>query len=271
MSVDVVVWDLRGNSRSHRIAQALTTGARTAGYRATIKSDGNYDRPRGDIAAFYGYQKNMPRIMADYIERGKKVVFLDLGYWHRRQNGRWLGYHKVAVNARHSNAYLMDQEYKAARFKQFKIPILPWKSNGNSIIVAGMSAKSAESYMLKPQQWERYAVAELRKYTKRPIIYRPKPSWVQAKPIEGSEFIVEIDTAIIAIGNMPNPLVPDTTPDLPLNRWGNIVADETGKTGKERVFAGGDIVTGAATVIQAMGAGRTAAQSIHNFIKSKKR
>ena len=90
-------------------------------------------------------------------------------------------------------------------------------------------------------------------------------------PIEGSEFIVEIDTAIIAIGNMPNPLVPDTTPDLPLNRWGNIVADETGKTGKERVFAGGDIVTGAATVIQAMGAGRTAAQSIHNFIKSKKR
>ena len=90
-------------------------------------------------------------------------------------------------------------------------------------------------------------------------------------PIEGSEFIVEIDTAIIAIGNMPNPLVPDTTPDLPLNRWGNIVADETGKTGKDRVFAGGDIVTGAATVIQAMGAGRTAAQSIHNFVMSKKR
>jgi len=90
-------------------------------------------------------------------------------------------------------------------------------------------------------------------------------------PIEGSEFIVEIDTAIIAIGNMPNPLVPNTTPDLPLNRWGNIVADETGKTGKEYVYAGGDIVTGAATVIQAMGAGRTAAQSIHNYVMSKKR
>jgi len=90
-------------------------------------------------------------------------------------------------------------------------------------------------------------------------------------PIQGSEFIVEIDTAIVAIGNMPNPLVPRTTPDLPLNKWGNIVADETGKTGKECVYAGGDIVTGAATVIQAMGAGRTAAQSIHTYVMSKKK
>ncbi|MCE5250617.1 NADPH-dependent glutamate synthase [bacterium] len=85
-------------------------------------------------------------------------------------------------------------------------------------------------------------------------------------PIPGSEFDVEIDTAIVAIGNLPNPLVPRTTPDLPINKWGNIIADETGKTGKERVYAGGDIVTGAATVIQAMGAGRRAAQSIHERV-----
>jgi glutamate synthase (NADPH) small chain len=88
-------------------------------------------------------------------------------------------------------------------------------------------------------------------------------------PIPGSEFEVETDTVIVAIGNLPNPLVPDTTPDLPLDRRGNIVADETGQTGKEGVFAGGDIVTGAATVIQAMGAGRTAAQSIHEYVMKK--
>lgn len=187
MPVDVVVWDLRGNSRSHRIALALTTGARTAGYRATVRGDGGYSHPRGDIAAFYGYQKNMPRIMADYIEAGKKVVFVDLGYWHRRQNGRWLGYHKISINARHPNAYLMNREFSAGRFERFKIPILPWRTKGNAIIVAGMSAKSAESYNLKPEQWERWAVEELRRYTKRPILYRPKPSWLQAKPIEGSE------------------------------------------------------------------------------------
>ena len=89
-------------------------------------------------------------------------------------------------------------------------------------------------------------------------------------PIPGSEFEVEADTVVVAVGNLPNPLVPNTTPDLPLNRRGNIVADETGKTGKEGVFAGGDIVTGAATVIQAMGAGRIAARSIHEYIMNKK-
>jgi glutamate synthase (NADPH/NADH) small chain len=80
---------------------------------------------------------------------------------------------------------------------------------------------------------------------------------------------VVADTVIVAIGNLPNPLVPNTTPDLPVNRRGNIIADETGKTGKEGVFAGGDIVTGAATVILAMGAGRIAAQSIHEYVMKK--
>jgi len=78
--------------------------------------------------------------------------------------------------------------------------------------------------------------------------------------IEGAIFDIEIDTAIIAIGNRSNPLVPSTTAGLELNRWGNIVADpETGRTSRARIWAGGDIVTGAATVIQAMGAGRKAA------------
>ncbi len=82
-------------------------------------------------------------------------------------------------------------------------------------------------------------------------------------PIEGSEFVIEVDTAVIAIGNGPHPLIPQTTKDLDLNRWGNIVADpETGQTSKVGVFAGGDIVTGAATVIEAMGAGKRAAAAI---------
>jgi glutamate synthase (NADPH/NADH) small chain len=86
-------------------------------------------------------------------------------------------------------------------------------------------------------------------------------------PIEGSEFEIEIDNAIIAIGNGPHPLIPQTTKDLALNRWGNIVADpETGQTSKPGVFAGGDIVTGAATVIEAMGAGKRAAAAIDAFL-----
>ncbi len=86
-------------------------------------------------------------------------------------------------------------------------------------------------------------------------------------PIEGSEFVIDVDTAVIAIGNGPHPLIPQTTKDLDLNRWGNIVADpETGQTSKVGVFAGGDIVTGAATVIEAMGAGKRAAAAIDAFL-----
>ncbi len=87
--------------------------------------------------------------------------------------------------------------------------------------------------------------------------------------IKGSEFILNIDVAIIAVGNGPNPLIPRTTPGLDLNRRGNIVADEeTMKTSRRGVFAGGDIVTGAATVILAMGAGRKAAMAIDTFLQT---
>jgi glutamate synthase (NADPH/NADH) small chain len=86
-------------------------------------------------------------------------------------------------------------------------------------------------------------------------------------PIEGSEFILPMDAVICAIGNSPNPLIAAATPGLEVGKRGNIVADEeTGKTSKERVWAGGDVVTGAATVILAMGAGRKAARSIHEYL-----
>jgi len=86
-------------------------------------------------------------------------------------------------------------------------------------------------------------------------------------PVEGSNFILPFDCVIHAIGNSPNPLIPATTPGITIGKKGNIVVDEqTGKTSRERVWAGGDIATGAATVILAMGAGRKAASSIHQYL-----
>ncbi|MBW2249447.1 MAG: NADPH-dependent glutamate synthase [Deltaproteobacteria bacterium] len=86
-------------------------------------------------------------------------------------------------------------------------------------------------------------------------------------PIEGSEFELECDLVIIAVGAGPNPLLTKSTEGLKLNKWEYIVADEkTGKTSKKGVWAGGDIVTGSATVILAMGAGRQAANSIHDYL-----
>ena len=81
-------------------------------------------------------------------------------------------------------------------------------------------------------------------------------------PKPGSEFDLPVETVVVAIGNSPNPLIKKTTPDLPTETWGGITTDEHGRTGKKHVYAGGDAVTGAATVILAMGAGKKAAQAI---------
>lgn len=85
--------------------------------------------------------------------------------------------------------------------------------------------------------------------------------------IEGSEFVLDVDTVIMSLGTSPNPLISSTTPGLEINKWECIVADEeTGLTSKEKVYAGGDAVTGAATVILAMGAGKKAAKAIHESL-----
>jgi len=85
---------------------------------------------------------------------------------------------------------------------------------------------------------------------------------------EGSEFILDVDMVVAALGTRPNPLIAQTTPDLKTTRWGTVVADETnGNTMKDRVWAGGDIVTGAATVISAMGAARRAVRDINEYLR----
>jgi glutamate synthase (NADPH/NADH) small chain len=86
-------------------------------------------------------------------------------------------------------------------------------------------------------------------------------------PIAGSEFVMDCDIVIMALGTSPNPIISQTTPGLNAHSWGGLIADEkTGRTTRERVWAGGDAVTGSATVILAMGAGKAAAKDIHEFL-----
>jgi glutamate synthase (NADPH/NADH) small chain len=88
-------------------------------------------------------------------------------------------------------------------------------------------------------------------------------------PIEGSNYITSIDTVVCAIGQSPNPLIPQTTPDLKIGKWGNIEVDaKTGKTSKKGCWAGGDVVRGGATVILAMGDGRVAARAIDAYLRT---
>ena len=90
------------------------------------------------------------------------------------------------------------------------------------------------------------------------------------RPIEipGSEYDLEVDTVIMALGTSPNPLISSTTEGLDTNRWQCIVADENGQTSRRGIFAGGDAVSGAATVILAMGAGKDAAAAINDYLNT---
>ena len=90
-------------------------------------------------------------------------------------------------------------------------------------------------------------------------------------PIEGSEFIMEVDLVVVAIGNSPNPLIPQTTPQLKVGKWGNVEVDwDTMATSMKGVYAGGDIIRGGATVILAMGDARVAAAEMDKYLKSMK-
>ncbi len=91
-------------------------------------------------------------------------------------------------------------------------------------------------------------------------------------PIEGSEYTMEVDLVVVAIGQSPNPLIPQTTPQLKVGKWGNIEVDwDTMATSMEGIYAGGDIIRGGATVILAMGDGRVAASEIDKYLNNKKR
>ncbi len=91
-------------------------------------------------------------------------------------------------------------------------------------------------------------------------------------PIEGSEFIMEVDMVVVAIGQSPNPLIPQTTPELEVGKWGNVEVDwDTMATSIEGVYAGGDIIRGGATVILAMGDARVAAGEMHKYLNAKKK
>ena len=84
-----------------------------------------------------------------------------------------------------------------------------------------------------------------------------------------SEFVMDVDCVIMALGTSPNPLIKNTTKGLDTEKWGGIIANEDGLTSREGIYAGGDAVTGAATVILAMGAGKKAAEAIDEYLKNK--
>ncbi len=170
----------------------MAEGAAKAGLRVVVipqdRWQGGHD---ADIGCFYGLEGNTPAIFERYRDaaaREHDAVYIDLGYWGRREGGRWTGYHKVVVNERHPNLYVNLRAMPGDRLARFHVEPRPRRTTGHHILLCGMSDKGARSCGYEPEQWERQAIAEIRQYTDRPIVYRPKPSWKGARPIEGTRY-----------------------------------------------------------------------------------
>ena len=158
-----------------------------------------------------------------------------------------LGAEKVYVVYRRTEVEMPARKEEVAHAKEEGIEFL-FLQNANKII-------GNDKGRVKEMECVRYELGEPdASGRRRPVL------------IPNSEFILDVDTVIVAIGNGSNPLISQTTPQLNVNRWGNIIVDETQKTSVDKIFAGGDIVLGAATVILAMGEGRRAAAAINKML-----
>lgn len=183
----VTVYQAAGQHRSRLICEAMLHGIRRCGDRPTLVEAARYAGPDAEIAVMYGMHGELFRAFNDYVASGRKAVYIDLGYWGRREGGRWAGYHKVSVNARHPTAYFQNRVHDGSRLRRFGLHPKPWRS-GQHILIAGMGHKTALVGEPAGGDWELEVVAEIRKHTDLPIVYRPKPSWKAAQPIGGTIF-----------------------------------------------------------------------------------
>lgn len=152
--------------------------------------ESQYHMPAFPVVAFYGLNGRLRQLFRDYQSRSIPFVYVDLGYWCRRLAGRFDGYHKVVVSGRHPTRYFQSVRHDDARRlhlerRNIDLTPRPWHK-GDAVLVAGMGDKAATYEGYAPGQWEEATIARLRTITDRPVVYRPKPSWATARPIEGS-------------------------------------------------------------------------------------
>lgn len=191
----VAAYVLKGNGLAGMVVPFMVKGAEAIGDEVTVYSDSQYDPyhlEKYDTAVFWGYVETCQRIMREYVDAGKAVVYLDLAYWHRDTC------YKVSINNRHPTKYFQNVTHDDIRSKRFVPQIKPYRQRPH-ILLAGLSAKAAWAVdKMPPGSWETETIAEIKKYTDRPIIYRPKPSWTGAKPLPGSEYSVKTLASDIA-------------------------------------------------------------------------
>ena len=175
--------------RSFQIAKAFVDGVQACGGKGQLIQ--GFDLPStsdtADCVVAYGWR--YPELFEHYQALGKHFIYADLGWWDRKPAGAVLeGFHKIVADAREPTAYFRRVPHSPDRFNRFGLKIAPWRALGGHILLAGMSAKSAKTRGYGPYEWEYEAIRSIREITDREIVYRPKPSWDEAKPIPGTTF-----------------------------------------------------------------------------------
>lgn len=171
-----------GSTRSRHIAHAMTLGCDALGI--DVKMVKGFDYVEGTVGVAYGWAH--PDLFEKYRKVGGHFVYIDLGWWDRKPIGSPLaGYHKLVVDAREPTAYFR-KAFPDDRFLAQGLKVHERRKGGRHILVAGMSAKSAGTRGYRPLEWENGVIEIIRRLTNRPILFRPKPSWPDAKPIPGT-------------------------------------------------------------------------------------
>lgn len=180
--------------RAKEICPTLAYAARETGDSVRQIWADQYVEPISDVLLHYGFdgdrKSNIARAHREYVEAGLKAVYVDLGYFKNRQAlGRYGDYHRFSINARHPDAYFRNVKHPGDRAAALGIRVSKKMRQGHKIVVCGCSTKA--SAFDNVVGWEERAIAELRKYTERPIVYRPKPQrpkYGQLPPIAGTEY-----------------------------------------------------------------------------------
>lgn len=168
--------------RSAKVCAALQRSVVNQGHQ--IWSDEN----TADMLCVYGMGPSHKASVERFKALGKPCLIIDLGYWNRNYGAGIQCAYKFSLNNHHPNDLMADLKMPKDKFDKLGFRIEPWRERGTHILLAGMGKKSYELYGLPDQSWDLWAVNEIRKHTKRPIIYRPKPSWKNCPPIHGTTY-----------------------------------------------------------------------------------
>ena len=174
----VIYWS-SDKAREKAIAREFVRGVKANGDKAEIRQRGALELSGYDVAVVSGVKSMV--IWQQLMDAKIPSVFVDQGYFKERK------YHRVAINAHHPTWYIEKAKHDSERWKDFRINVKPWRESGQHIVIAGASEKYHQFYgLLHPTKYAKNLVNQIRSRTDMPIIYRPKPSWSKATPIEGT-------------------------------------------------------------------------------------